>query len=130
MRLNSPRRLVKEDYPSKYADLTEKLIDPINDFMNEVYQGFNKRLNYNDNFEAFVTEIVVTGGIESNVRNELVFPIKGATVLRVDTLSVANEKLATAPFIQFTNGNNQITINNITGLVAGRTYRLRVVFYA
>lgn len=129
MKLNSPRRLVKEDYPSKYNDLTDKLIDTLNDFMGEVYQGFNKRLNYQDNFEAFVTEITVVGGQEARVRNELNGPIRGAEIQRVDTLTVANEMLSTAPFMQFTNGDRQIIVNNITGLVTGRTYRLRVVFY-
>lgn len=129
MKLNAPRRLVLEDYPSKYRDLTEKLLGNLNDFMGEVYQGFNKRLNYNDNFEAFTTEVVVTAGQETKVRNTLNASIKGATVLRVDPLTLANETLTTAPFVQFTNGQTQITINNITGLVQGRSYRLRIVFY-
>lgn len=129
MKLNSPRRLVKEDFPSKYTDLTDPLLDSLNDFMGEVYQGFNKRLNYQDNFEAFISEIVVIGGQEARVRNELAFPIRGANVMRIDTLTVANEQLVTAPFIQFTNGDRQIIINNVTGLVPGRSYRLRVVFF-
>jgi hypothetical protein len=129
MRLNAPRRLVKEDYPTKYNDLTDKLLDVLNDFMGEVYQGFNKRLNYQDNFEAFVTEITVIAGQEARIRNELPVPIRGSTVLRVDPLTVSNELLTSAPFIQFTNGNSQIIINNITGLTPGRSYRLRVVFY-
>lgn len=130
MKLNAPRRLVLEDYPSKYRDLTTKLVGSLNDFMGEVYQGFNKRLNYNDNFEAFTTEIVVTAGSTARIKNELGRAIKGATVLRVDTLTVANETLTSAPFMQFTNGTNQIVINNITGLTTGNSYRLQVVFYS
>lgn len=128
MRLNSPRRLVKEDYPAKYRDL-DKLIGVINDFITEVSQGFNKRLNFNDNFEAFDVDIEYIGGATVRVRNTLQKVIKGCQVLRVDTLSNSQEVLTGAPFVQFTNATNELIVSNITGLTAGNRYRIRVVFF-
>ena len=130
MRLNSPRRLAKEDYPSKYRDITDKLVDSLNDFMSEVSQGFNKRLNYKDNFEAFDIELDIVGGQPTKVKNELQTVVRGITILRVDTLSNSSEVLSSGPFAQFTNTTGQITINNITGLTPGNKYRIRAVFYA
>ncbi len=129
MKLNSPRRLVKEDYPAKYRDLMDKLVSSINEFMGEVSQGFNKRLNFNDNFEAFEVEISYVGGGTVRVRNDLQKTIRGANVLRVDTLSNSAELLTGAPFIQFTNATNEIIIKNITGLTVGNKYTIRVVFF-
>jgi|LakMenEpi03Aug12_release.lakeMendotaPanAssembly.Ray.scaffolds.fasta_scaffold699169_2 hypothetical protein len=130
-KLNSPRRLIVEDYPPKYNDLVSGFFYIINQFIESVSFAFNKNLNFNDNFQALdVTISVIGNGAGTTVRNTLPSPITGAQVLRVDSLTNPNEILETSPFVQFTNGQGQLIINNITGLTEGNQYRLRIVFFA
>lgn len=129
-KLNSPRRLIEEDFPAKYRDFTSGFFYILNGFIESVSFIFNKQLNFNDNFQAMDVEISVIGGATNTaIKNTLPVPVRGATVLRVDPLDTPTEMLAQAPFVQFTNGDSQIIINNVTGLQSGKRYRLRVVFF-
>lgn len=129
-KLNSPRRLIVEDYPNKYSDLTSGFFYIINQFIESVSFALNKSLNFNDNFQALDVTVTFTAPARAvSVRNTLPLPITGANILRVDNITNPNEILESAPFVQFTNGQGQVIINNITGLTPGNDYRVRIVFF-
>lgn len=129
-RLNTIKRLVIEDYPKNYQDLLQGLFFVLNQYLEQVYSLFNKGLNFNDNFQALDTEATFTAPANNfKVQMTLKQNPKGCMVLRVDDLTDSSAILTSAPFVQFTNSSNEVIINNITGLVSGHKYRVRLVFF-
>lgn len=124
------KRLVDNDFPKKYNDLLPNLFGALNQFIDQVSFALNKNLTFTDNFAALDTEIKVIGnGAGATVKWPYAMPCKGATVLMVTNDSNTSAALTTSPFIEFEASVGQITIKNITGLLANNKYTLRVVFF-
>lgn len=130
-KFSSVKRLILEDFPQKYNDLTSPLFTLINDFFQQVTSVLNKGLTFNDNFQAYDTEFIVTTPLTVlSIQNSTNLSIRGSLVLRVDNLTNPTVLLTNAPFIEFQTSGNQIKIRNITGLATNTKYRIRAVFFA
>ena len=129
-KLPSIRRLRTDEFPSKYNDLTSKLVYGINQFFEPVYNALNKRLNFVDNFQAIDVEVSFTAPITDNnkvaFRNTLGLPIRAVIIRRVDN-NTDNERLQAAPFVEFENGENQVILVNSVGFTAGKDYTIRLL---
>lgn len=129
-KLSAIKRVIVEDFPQKYEDLTGPLFTIVNNFFEQVSSLFNKGLTFSDNFQAIDREFTITTPfVPLSIQNELGLQIRGAMVLRVDNLTDPSILLTVSPFIEFQNSGNQIKINNIIGLASNTKYRIRAVFF-
>jgi hypothetical protein len=125
------KRLIMEDFPSKYQDLLDKLLYGINQFFESVSNSLNKNISFEDNIACQVKELVLTAPITqakpASFVNTLGRPCRGVLLINAENLSDANSPLTAAPFIQFTGAADQIVITNISGLTSGKQYRIKII---
>lgn len=136
MKLDSVKRILVEDFPSKYRDLLDPLLGIVNNFMENVTVLLTKNISFEDNILCQVKEIDVTAPIAPSTpytfRNEIgnrvgAFQCRGIIVKNVLNLT-DNTPLTGAPFISFANTQqSQIRIDNITGLTSGKKYRITII---
>lgn len=121
----TPKKLSVEDFPSQ--QWIGKLLAPVNDFFNQVYQGWNNGITVDENLHQEIREIKLV--VDSNA-----FPLKfkskfsvypkGMTVIYcVDTAGAGPSE---APWISWSFNNGQIEVFSITGLTTGKTYNLKI----
>lgn len=117
-------RIVKEDFPGE--PWAEKLLWPINRFMESVVSGFNNNLTFSENM------LGQTKQLQFEANN---FPLKFAprvvrptdmwisSLRRVDGTTTTN-----AVSMDWEVGDDgSVVVNNITGLAAGEEYIIRFV---
>lgn len=134
MKLPTIKRILREDL-REAPNWVVGLIDPLNTFMEMVYQALNKNITLTENVASFVQELVYT---------------TPSTYPTVDNKSFTNE-LKTRPFgvqllqayerqtylpppgpvyVPWTlNSLNQIVVHPITGLEASKTYVIRLLIF-
>ena len=123
--IQSPKRIIVEDYPKENRSLVERLSGSINLFMDDVYRVISKNLNTYDNLNRELRTITVTvdstGKPVQNLQfqNVLKTKLSGMIVIRV-----FNALPTSQPFITFAENSGVVTISNITGLTAGTSYQL------
>lgn len=128
--LSSPSRIVVEDFEPDDQNVAGKIAEVYNPFIDEVYNAFNKQIDYNNLQRQLVTFEVTTnaqGKISPIKFSYSLLTINGMSTVNVTNLTNSASYLSTAPFCQFTllsNGLGQIT--NITGLAASTKYRITV----
>jgi hypothetical protein len=130
------QRIIKEDFPSKYYDLLDKLLFPLNSMIDSLNNGLTNSLTVAQNLSAQQSVLTVTAPVTSatpfNFKSSLSGPCTG--ILCINAVPVNNNSTSTTPsqpvtgqpFLTFTNAGSQITITNITNLVSGSTYNLTV----
>ncbi len=130
MKIPGFKRLQTQDFNKKYADFLDGLFAVLNPFMEVMTQSLNKRLNYADNFDCLDVTLDVKAPVTAlKLKNTQGGQMRGCEVLYCVNKADNSDPLIAAPFVQFTNGDdNQLTIQNITGLSAGKTYTIRMVF--
>lgn len=130
MKIPGFKRLQSQDFNKKYADLTDSLFAVLNPFMEVMTQSLNKRLTETDNFDCLDITLDVTAPVTSlKVKNSQGGIMRGAQVLSCVNKNDPNDPILAAPFVQFlTADNDQMNITNITGLTAGKTYTIRIIF--
>ena len=123
------KRISKEDFPSEYQDLIEKLAFPLNSHMEQVRNLFNKGIDYDNLARELITLTVqtdVNGSLiakltfKSNLRNR----VRGIVVLSANITSSNTQVVQNYPFITFSQNLNIVTINNISNLNPETTYDL------
>jgi hypothetical protein len=134
MKLSSFKRLITKDFPEESRTLIEQLGSTLNDSFNQVYSALNKRLTFIDNIACTVKDVQVivdssgnptqVAGFNLDIPNMTVL---GVIVIKVDNLTNSILYPTAAPFISFQIVNNTVRINNITGLIAGNVYRIKVI---
>lgn len=130
MRIPGFKRFQSQDFNKKYTDLTDGLFAILNPFMEVITQSLNKRLNYSDNFDCLDITIDVTAPVTGlKIKNSQGGQMRGCEVLSCVNKNDPRDPLLAAPFVQFVSADNdQMQITNITGLTAGKTYTIRMVF--
>lgn len=128
------KRLSKENFSEENRELIETLGFSINDFASEIINALNKNITIDDNLKMEYKDITVivdgsgfptkttqyTIGLDSRIR--------GVLVVRAQNLDNIANFVNNAPFISYSqNNNNIITVNHITGLIANEEYRLTLL---
>jgi hypothetical protein len=130
-RLPPLKRLVTEDYEDQRSWI-EKLLQPLNQFMESVTASLNRSLTFNENLDAQITTVEVTTNA-SSVVSETYFKVTtrnrpiGVTVVDVrETVSGLNSSIAGAvfPVWDFVPESKQIRLKTIYGLGASKKYTL------
>lgn len=123
--IQSPKRIIVEDFAKDDRQMAEKLGGSLNLFMDEVYRVLSKNLNTADNLNRELRTIKATvdsNGIPVNTlqfQNVLKTKISGMTVIRA-----FNSLVLAHPFITYTENSGIVTINHIAGLAANTEYQL------
>lgn len=134
MKLPSPKRLQKQDFPPEYAALIDALGFSLNNGIDSLYEALNKRLSITDNFLSSVKDVDLivdsTGKVTSGGVFNLDFQGKvvGLDVIKADNLTNSSIYPTTAPWPSWeVTASNGIKLVNVTGLQPSFTYRLRVI---
>ena len=121
-KLPSIKNLIIEDFPDQKSWI-QKLIYPINAFMEMVFLNLNKGLTFNENMLAFTKEVPFIGGSSASFKNIMKVRPVGLWIIDARQADDYNAILSSALYADWTyNQNNEIVINNISGLTAGKKY--------
>lgn len=132
-KLQSYKRILSSDYSKEDQPLVEQLATSINDSVEEHQFTLNGRISLNDNLFCTVRDIIITvdaNGSTGNARftvNNAQVPVSGTQVIRVTNLTNSAIYPTGTPFISFTQLEGSILINNITNLVTGHRWSIRVI---
>lgn len=132
-KLPSQKKILREDVKGA-PDWIDGIIDPVNSFMETVYQTFNRNVTFNDNIASQVKEL--------NVNTTSVYPamepIEFQSTLRTKAFGLlmlqAVERLTYTPAVNavtvnWVENNGTIHISNITGLAASKSYTVRLLLF-
>lgn len=119
------RRLNREDFQNAPSWL-EPMLNTLNSFMDSVYNIFNHNVSLTENLNIQISTLSVeTDGngdilpvkIKSNVRGR----INGILVIKTSPSSVQ------APFVEYVQAENIITISKIAGLNTSTKYKIIIL---
>jgi hypothetical protein len=134
-RLKSYKRIITSDYKKEDQEVVEQLGDTLNDAFGDIYYALNGRVELNTNISCsvrLVDVIVDSAGVPvSRILMGLngILPVIGCQVIQAINQTNSNVYPTGAPFITYTQLDQAILINHITGLQANMRYTLRIVAY-
>jgi len=130
------KRISKEDFPKQYQDLIGQLADPINLTFEAILAALVTSLNFANlawQYKQFTNVVVDAKGNPTTGLSLTIMttgtPL-GTLVLQATDNTVPGTPVTAAPFITYTLNAGTLTVNNITGLVAGHNYTLNVAIVA
>lgn len=134
MRLPTQKKVLKEDL-KEAPPWVDNLIQPINAFMENVYQCLNKNVTFNDNIASFIytltykTPVSYPASVDAvEFLNQLKTKPIGLMVLQVYDKS--NYEPAAGPvYVPWVENNGSITLGTITGLEAEKSYLVRLAVF-
>ena len=135
-KLTSYKRINTSDFDEENQKLIEKLAAPINYSFNELYFALNGRLDIRSNFASGFKEFdVIVDSTGRPINTTIIGLNAGGQVLGVSVISAVNQSNTAVyptgqPFISYTQVENGVLINNITGLQADNRYTLRVIAWS
>jgi len=133
MKIAAIKRIIREDFPREYQGLMDKLLYPLNQFMESVGLALSNNLTIRDNMAA--QEITIEVSSLPTVSDPISFkstlngPCRGIICINVDN-QTDNTVLSGAPFLTFENSGSQVRITNITGLTNGKRYLLTLYCFS
>lgn len=131
MRLPTQKKILREDL-KQAPGWIDSLIDPLNSFMESVYQALNKNITFSENIACFIKEITYTTPSTYPTMDDFEFTSTLKTkAIGVQLLQIV-EKTAYLPpanplYVPWTENNGKIVIRSIPGLSANKTYLIRLL---
>lgn len=131
-RIPDLKRIVKEDYPSEFRPLIERLAFPLNSHMEQVRSAFNKNINFENLAQELKTINFTTGDNGQPItavsfRSDINTRIQGIIPVRVIITSNNTAFATQLPIISWTQENNIVSIQNIGGLSPRTGYSLTLL---
>ena len=133
MKISGFKRLVKEDFNAADQPLVEKLATVFNLFQEQLYYAFNNNISITENLLAQTvtlrTKVDSVGRpvTNSQLKYTLKTRPKGVVVINVNNVDDSS-LLTSAPFVVYNLKADVITIEQITGLSAGKDYDVTIMF--
>ena len=125
-------RLIVEDFPKAYQDLLVKLLYKLNQAFDETNSALRNGLTVADNMAGQEIVLDVTALVTSSkpifFKSTMRNVCKGIICISADTLS--GSAPTGQPFFTFEQSGDNIKVTNITNLVAGSRYNLRIYCFA
>lgn len=128
------KSLQSSDFDKQYEDLINKLALILNNDIQGLFNTLNRNTSLANNILCTVKDVPVVVDGNGNTTNTANFAIdipnmrvRGCTVIKAINTGNSNVFPTGAPFVSFTPGTQQVTINNVTGLQAGAQYTLTVI---
>ena len=124
--IDTPKRILADDYPQEDRETVEKLGNTLNYFMEQTTNTINGRLDF-ENLNRQLIEITVIANADGTLirPTQFVAPqgLVGTNVLRaVNTINAVNFPLGGQNISFSSNGQGTYTIQHITGLRPGETF--------
>lgn len=131
MKLPQVKKILREDLKDAPKWISG-LIDPLNSFMENVYQALNRNITFRENVGCFIKEITYkTTSLypvaeDINFVNEL--KVKATGIFLMQAVDKADYRPAAGPvYVPWVENNGKIIIGAITGLEASKTYIIRLL---
>lgn len=131
MKLPQTKKILREDVKDAPAWISG-IIEPVNSFMENVYQALNKNITFAENIQSFIKELTYkttsSYPVEEDVEftNELKVKATGVQVLQAFERSTY-EPAAGPVYVPWVENNGTIIISPITGLEADKVYTIRLL---
>lgn len=131
MRLPTQKKILREDLKDAPGWITG-VIDPINNFMEVVYQALNKNITYSENVAAFVKELTYTTPSTYPTMDDVEFvSVLKTKATGLQLLQIIDKATYAPPagpvYVPWVEDNGTIVISPITGLAASKTYVVRLL---
>jgi hypothetical protein len=134
-KLPNYKRIITSDFEKEDQEMIEQLGRSVNDAFNQVYFTLNGRVDLTNNL--FCTVRVVDVVVDSNgipvsrttVSLNNTQPVIGCIVLQATNQTNTAIYPSGAPFVSFTQLDQALLINHITGLQPNNRYTLRIVAF-
>ena len=132
-KLPSFRRIRTEDYAPDYKDLVEKLSVSLNNGIEVLYDALNNKITFQDNVASTVKDAQFSVDAAGIPTATTTFAITAGSralgLLVVDVRGVNNPSAFPTSGVtaSWTQSNNNIIINHITGLQANQVYNVRFI---
>lgn len=123
------RRLNREDFQDAPQWL-DPMLNTLNSFMDSVYNIFNRNVSLTDNLNIQLTAISVETDGSGNIT-----PVKIKTTVRgrvngiVVIRAVSDSGNSQAPFVDYVQSENIITISKIAGLNLSTKYKIIMLVF-
>lgn len=125
------KQITKEDFKDA-PQWIDRLLYPLNLFLNSIYGSLNKSLTFEENFFCQrKTFQVVAGAAATN--NTASFPLtmrrlpQGMFVVNAALVSGNYAAIGAAVYAEFTCDGSTVSITSISGLTNGSTYNISVI---
>lgn len=133
-KLDNIKRIVREDYPKDDRQTIEKLAGTINPFMEQVIEGFDGQIDFNNLAQEIVTFNVKVdaNGIPTEGKKVKLGQntrVIGTSCIDARNLDNVSHYPTNSPFISRTSTNGIMNISNISGLQTGERYSLTIIVY-
>ena len=138
-RLPTITRLIEEDVPAKQRDWVGQVFQILNTFISSTVSALNKRLTFEENFDAFIKQVEFTENGAATYplifKNNLSKAPSGIIKMKIEDISTAGATAFTKPVdIDWSyTVEGKIQINNITNIDsanhAGERYRLTLLIF-
>lgn len=134
-KLKSYKRIITSDFEKDDQEMIEQLGRSVNDAFNEVYYCLNGRVDLTNNLFCTVALVDVIVDASGNPTSRTTFSLNSTqTVIGCAVIQAINQTNSAiyptgAPFISFTQLDQALLINNITGLQPNMRYTLRIVAF-
>lgn len=138
-RLPNQKRIMREDLQDAPSWI-DRLLFPLNSFMESVYYALNKNITFNENIACQIREITFTTpstyGVGSPVgvdfdeirfSNQLRTVPQGVIIMQLNITNSVDTPLYTAQSLHWYHDDGIIYIPYISGLSASTDYTLRVL---
>ena len=135
MKLPNYKRIITADFEDEDQEMIEQLGRSVNDAFNQVYFTLNGRVDLANNIFCTVRTVDVTvdsSGIpvsRTTVSLNNTQPVIGCIVLQAINQTNTAIYPTGAPFVSFTQLDQALLINHITGLQPNMRYTLRIVAF-
>lgn len=131
MKLPNVKKILREDLKDA-PSWVNGIIDPINSFMENIYQGMNKNLTFSENIASFIKEISYqTPSTYPTMEDYQFMSTLKTKAVGVQLLQVYDKATYLPPpgpvYIPWIDDNGTIILKAITGLQADKTYILRLL---
>ena len=131
MKLPTIKKILREDLKDAPGWING-VIDPLNSFMETLYQALNRNVTLTENVACFVKEIVYITPSSYPVMDDIQFmsalKTKAIGVMVMQAVEKSNYQPVLDPvYVPWTEVNGSIVIKPITGLVASKTYLIRLL---
>lgn len=134
MRFGSTKKIKREDLKDAPSWISG-LIDPLNSFMETVYQTLNSNVTFQDNIASFFKEITYItpasypSGVEDiSFQNDLKTRAQGVVVVQAYDKTTYTPMLDPV-YVPWVENQGQIVVSKITGLEASKTYTIRLLVF-
>ena len=131
-RIPSTKRFIVEEFKEQRPWI-EKLLGPLNDFILNVNNAFNNNLTFTENLSSQISVVKFQTDSSGNIfgdysfKNNLKGNAVGVWIVRIQDTAANPVAVTSGVFVDWSNGDGQIIINNVTGLGVSKEYNITFI---